>query len=269
MSEGDAVIVDGNKGIVYIDPDPPTLIHYQQAEEQRDSRSRVFIGSEHIPAKTQSGETVYVYACACDADEVDTALAEGADGLVLDMLGKGNVPADHFTTILQAAAGKPVVWILNELDLQLMNAATLYSVPHQITVLFPEDEFDGAVAASAGVLQDAADAAYEDDLEPPQINFGVVTREPETAAEGIEPHMSIAIDLRSCGPDEIGSEQLKTRLSEHVRLCGSDRLLVLVGEHEDAVGSVVGARATKLSVGCKMVADAKYAIRSIGTEEEA
>lgn len=105
VSEGDLVIVDGNNGIVHIDPDPQTISRYQQIDESTEARITVFISSEHIPARTQAGEIVYVYAIVTSKTDLARALDEGADGLLVNATG---APEEFTNRVAAAAGGKPV-----------------------------------------------------------------------------------------------------------------------------------------------------------------
>lgn len=168
IKEGDILIVDGYKGVVHIDPDPQVLIHYQQAEEQRHAREKVFITSEHIPAQTQSGETVYVYARMADDTKLAAALDNGADGLLVNLRGKSEDLSALCSRILQEVAGKPVTF---EVDLhfeEILRSAMLYCTPLQVTLVSDNPEL--LIAQVESVLDGIALEALQMDLEAPRVN---------------------------------------------------------------------------------------------------
>jgi len=168
IKEGDILIVDGYKGIVHIDPDPQVLIHYQQAEEQRHTREKVFITSEHIPAQTQTGETVFVYAWATDDSQLAAALDNGADGLLVDLKGNSGDLNALCSRILREIAGKPVTFVVDYHFEEILRAAMLYCTPLQVTLVSDNPEL--LAAQVEGVLDRIALEALQMDLEVPRVN---------------------------------------------------------------------------------------------------
>jgi phosphotransferase system enzyme I (PtsI) len=80
---GDLLIVDGTNGVVIVNPDTDTLDRYHarvrniQAHEVRLARLR------QLPAETTDGHRVHLYANIESPDEVELALARGAEGVGL------------------------------------------------------------------------------------------------------------------------------------------------------------------------------------------
>ncbi len=116
IDEDEILIVDGDRGRVYVAPDATILARYQTPIRQ--SR-RFFIDSAHLPARTASDDRpVAVLAAAPTLACVPSAIESGADGLWIpsdnDFLG----PEDVFQTsdeqretlhsLLGLAGGKPV-----------------------------------------------------------------------------------------------------------------------------------------------------------------
>lgn len=84
-NEGDIVIVDGDRGRVYVSPDAQTLARYQGPG--RRSR-RFFLDPVHVDAhRGGAGVRVSVQAAASDWDDVRAALAAGADGILIPQNG--------------------------------------------------------------------------------------------------------------------------------------------------------------------------------------
>lgn len=82
VKSGDRVIVDGSCGRVVVDPDMATLDEYKvrelnykalQAEQQRAADAEIY----------NNGERVYVFANAGSVEDVERAMAAGADGIGL------------------------------------------------------------------------------------------------------------------------------------------------------------------------------------------
>ena len=97
VPEGEWVIVDPVRGRVLIAPDAAAVARAQAQTE----RPRVLLGAAHLPARTQKGVEVAVWAVARSDGDLEEAMARGADGLVVpapsDLL-----PASLETPDLQA-----------------------------------------------------------------------------------------------------------------------------------------------------------------------
>jgi hypothetical protein len=116
IEEGEIVIVDGDRGRVYIAPDAMVITRYQTPT--RMSR-RFFLGSGHLPARTTSDDrAVAVLAPSPTLDAVTEAMDAGADGLWVppdnDFLGPeqsfqtSSQQREALTALMSLAAGKPV-----------------------------------------------------------------------------------------------------------------------------------------------------------------
>lgn len=82
VKSGDKLIVDGSGGRVVIDPDMATLDEYKlqelnykalQAEQQQSATAEIY----------RNGERIYVFANAGSVEDVERAMAAGADGIGL------------------------------------------------------------------------------------------------------------------------------------------------------------------------------------------
>ena len=226
IQEGDLAIVDGHRGLVYIDPDLSTLIHYQQAEEQKRLRKKIFISSQHIPPRTQSGTAVYIYAHISDERQLAEALHSGADGLLVDLRDTRDV--DFLpNAALREAAGKPVTFILEYGCEEIIRAAMTYCTAGQVTLASEHPDL------LASQVEHAMDRivleALQLNVDPPQVNLGGAY-----TAQNYNPALGLAavIDCRQSActatPDEstvvIVGRDLH-RIEESVRL-GARRLAV-------------------------------------------
>jgi len=125
VSGGDLVVLDGNRGLIIIDPDEKTLQDYRQ----RLQDTKVFLDSllrlRYLPAETRDGVPVNLLANIEFPEELETALSHGAYGIGLYrtefLYVEGDtVPSekDHFHAYKTAAEKfptKPV--IIRTLDL--------------------------------------------------------------------------------------------------------------------------------------------------------
>lgn len=82
IKSGDSLIVDGSEGRVVVDPDIATLDEYRvrelnykalQAEQKQSATTEIF----------HNGERIYVFANAGSVEDVERAMAAGADGIGL------------------------------------------------------------------------------------------------------------------------------------------------------------------------------------------
>lgn len=84
VKNGDLVIVDGIKGEVIINPDEAILKEYSDKkvkfEEEREELKKLI----HVETKTKNGKRVEVCGNIGKATDVDTVLANGGDGVVIN-----------------------------------------------------------------------------------------------------------------------------------------------------------------------------------------
>lgn len=79
--EDDIVIIDGDRGRVYIAPDAGTVARYQAP---LTLSRRFFLEGAHLPARTASDNRVVTVLCAAwSPAQAEDAMAQGADGLVV------------------------------------------------------------------------------------------------------------------------------------------------------------------------------------------
>ena len=84
-SEGDIVIVDGDRGRVYVSPDAQTLARYQGPGRRA---RRFFLDPVHVEARRGGhGPAIPVLAAVADWDDVREAMQAGADGILIPQGG--------------------------------------------------------------------------------------------------------------------------------------------------------------------------------------
>ncbi|TWT82392.1 Phosphoenolpyruvate-protein phosphotransferase [Planctomycetes bacterium CA13] len=119
------IIVDGDRGRVIIDPDEPTLEHYQQQLEQRRSLAVRLAELKDLPAETADGLRIQLSANIEFPQEAHACLERGADGIGLYRteflyLSSEEEPSeeDHYeaySQVIREMNGRPVV--IRTLDL--------------------------------------------------------------------------------------------------------------------------------------------------------
>lgn len=83
IASGDAIIVDGNRGRVYVNPDSKTVEHYRKEQEQLERNRISLMKLRDTPATTTDGETVILLANIEFPEEAEASLENGAEGIGL------------------------------------------------------------------------------------------------------------------------------------------------------------------------------------------
>lgn len=136
VAGGDRVIVDGNRGLLVLEPDESTEQRYRQQLEAQRTRSQHLAEIHTLPAETLDGHRIHLGANIEFPHEVEACLTRGADGVGLYRteflyLGMQGEPSeeDHFqaySRVVEAMGQRPVV--LRTLDL---GADKLGQLPRQ------------------------------------------------------------------------------------------------------------------------------------------
>src|SRR5262249_9143105 len=126
VSGGDLVIVDGNRGLLVLNPDPPTLERYEQTRSNFRSFETSLVGLRDLPAQTRDRVRIPLHGNIEFPQESGHCLDRGAEGVGLYRteflyLGKQTDPteADHLdaylTVVRTLGPNRPVV--IRTLDL--------------------------------------------------------------------------------------------------------------------------------------------------------
>lgn len=83
VNGGDTVIIDGNHGVVIINPDEQQLTEHRETERRRLHVEHELSGLRDLPAETKDGHVVSLQANIEFPAEVDDALDKGAKGVGL------------------------------------------------------------------------------------------------------------------------------------------------------------------------------------------
>jgi phosphotransferase system enzyme I (PtsI) len=118
VSGGDTVIIDGNKGLVILQPDEDTLAEYQRELEHGRAQAARLESLRELPAETLDGTRIEILGNIEFPYEVDHCLEHGADGIGLYRteflyLGAETEPTEEvhyqaYVRVAEAMAGKPV-----------------------------------------------------------------------------------------------------------------------------------------------------------------
>ncbi|GAC1464924.1 MAG: phosphoenolpyruvate--protein phosphotransferase [Isosphaeraceae bacterium] len=119
------VIVDGEEGLVVLDPDAPTLERYRKAAEERAARFEGLAGLADLPAETLDHERVELCGNIEFPEEAGACLGRGAAGIGLYrtefLFLTGDAPPEEdeqfatYAAVVRAMKGRPVT--IRTLDL--------------------------------------------------------------------------------------------------------------------------------------------------------
>ncbi len=259
VSEGDIIILDAKKGVAYIDPDLNTVIEYQQAELKRQEKGRIFITSEHLPARTQKGETILVYARVKDNNTVDLALDNGADGLFVDIRDIAKLDLDYIKRVLVAGLGKPIIFAVDTDATELVLAAAELAGPGQVTIMFDNEKFDDR-------FEEIEPALCEIDMnaDSADVNISILSKSFDFDIEKLPIHCSVALEV-------FNAESVQDHVREFIKKIARERDPIhanfVLGNALGALPVMVKAGVRCITVDPNDIQKAKYMIREIGMEE--
>jgi phosphotransferase system enzyme I (PtsI) len=132
VSGGDQVIVDGNRGVLILNPDEETLERYEQTRRSFFTFEKALVELRDLPAETRDGTRIALLGNIEFPQEAEHCLERGADGVGLYRteflyLNKQTDPTEPehveaYHTVLRTLGRKPVV--IRTLDLGADKFAT-------------------------------------------------------------------------------------------------------------------------------------------------
>ncbi len=119
IRQDDLLIIDGDAGIVIINPSPMILEEYQYRQSERTLERRKLNRLKNTPALTLCGKKIELLANIEMPSDADDALANGADGIglfrseFLFMNRAGNLPDEEeqfaaYSQVIASMQGRPV-----------------------------------------------------------------------------------------------------------------------------------------------------------------
>jgi phosphoenolpyruvate-protein phosphotransferase (PTS system enzyme I) len=119
VSGGDLIIIDGDQGLVILQPDEETIARYRREVEEHLSRAAQLKTLRDLPAETADGKRISLYGNIEFPHEVTHCLDRGADGIGLYRteflyVGSALEPDEDahyqaYAQVIQAMQGLPVV----------------------------------------------------------------------------------------------------------------------------------------------------------------
>jgi phosphotransferase system enzyme I (PtsP) len=83
VHEGDEVVVDGNAGVVYVNPSDEVIREYERVDREYRAFNKELEGLRGLPAETTDGRRVALYANVGLVGDLALALRHGAEGVGL------------------------------------------------------------------------------------------------------------------------------------------------------------------------------------------
>jgi len=115
-----SVIIDGDSGLVVLDPDAATLDRYRQASAERTARFAGLADLAYLPAETLDGHTIELWGNIEFPAEVEPCLDRGATGIGLYrteflFLNADRPPTEEeqflaYSAVVLSARGRPVTF---------------------------------------------------------------------------------------------------------------------------------------------------------------
>ncbi|MEX2444372.1 MAG: phosphoenolpyruvate--protein phosphotransferase [Alkalispirochaeta sp.] len=118
LSGGEQIIVDGNQGVVIVDPDPETLERYNRLQGEWHEHEVELMRLNDLPAETKDGKLIWLKGNIEISEEVDGVASHGADGIGLfrseflflqpDGLPSEEEQCQAYRRVLEAMGQRPV-----------------------------------------------------------------------------------------------------------------------------------------------------------------
>lgn len=118
LRDGDQVIIDGIQGVLIVNPSPLALEQYKKMQERYLDDRMTLAALKGVPAQTLDGLSISLQANIELPDEVELALANGADGIGLFrseflFIGRNELPTEEeqylaYASVVNAMQNRPV-----------------------------------------------------------------------------------------------------------------------------------------------------------------
>jgi phosphotransferase system enzyme I (PtsI) len=119
IKDGDRLILDGQSGVITINPDSETVEQYRVKKENWLKQSNLLRSLKDIPATTTDGIHIKLLANIGDANDMEQAISFGAEGsgllrTELLFMGRDALPGEDeqfefYKAVVLKAKGKPVI----------------------------------------------------------------------------------------------------------------------------------------------------------------
>jgi phosphocarrier protein FPr len=139
VPDGTTLLLDGDAGVVYLDPDEELLVAYERRSSAREKAAREARAGAGQPALTRDGRRIEVVANIGSPEDVPAAIANGAEGVGLLrteflFLERSTMPSEDeqyaaYRTVAERLGGRPLV--LRTLDVGADKPLAYLPVPEE------------------------------------------------------------------------------------------------------------------------------------------
>jgi len=139
VREGDEVVVDGNAGVVYLNPSAEVIREYERLDREYRAFNRELESLCNLPAETRDGRRIALYANIGLVGDVALAIRHGAEGVGLyrtevPFLTYRDLPSEEeqvqlYARVITAMHGRPVT--IRTLDVGADKYASYIRLPRE------------------------------------------------------------------------------------------------------------------------------------------
>src|SRR4029453_2906045 len=83
VPEGTQLVLDGDQGALHVDPSPELVREYERKSAERAEDAQRALASARRPPRTRDGRRIEIVANVGSPEDVDAAVANGAEGVGL------------------------------------------------------------------------------------------------------------------------------------------------------------------------------------------
>jgi hypothetical protein len=249
VADDSLLLVDGDRGVVLLDPDSASIAAFQAERDRISPRRRFYLDFAHQPARTASGKAIPVIASVANPEEASRAAAAGADSLYLPessnyLTADQEEPeqTDRLLQIAHAAVGKPLT-IAGDLSTLSAHAMLRAALRMEVSMALPLSLRATGFAQTRETVEDA-----RVDLTDQETDFGDIRIQGRAQrGEELEDDLSEFLVGRIIATGVGGANQLEEDWLEDLT-AEAGSLLIPVLATIDTVDPDAVARLVKLGV---------------------
>jgi len=199
------VLVDGDRGVVLVDPDSAAIAAYQAERDRLAPRHRLYLDYAHQIAHTQDGREIHVLARVETEEDVRRAIENGADALYVPadspLLPAHADDEEQYETLMrlgEMAVGKPITLAG---DMMRLSADALLRAASHIELTLAARLADGmeSFEEMRHYLQERRDALLMEEIAFADFRLAGAARIEEPFADDLEDYLigRVVVDIGS------------------------------------------------------------------------
>jgi signal transduction protein with GAF and PtsI domain len=275
--EDDALLLlDGDRGVVLVDPDGIVLATYQAERERLSPRRRVFLDYTHQPARTLDGKEIRVIAAAHSLEEVRQGVECGADAIyvasteaIVNPISDDEEQYRELMELVEAAAGKPIT-ISGNLESISLSALMQAAARAEFTLALPVPPDPDMFSDLAAYQQEVRDLLIAEETDFGEVRLGGRIEMEQPVLESLENASLSKLVLDASMPDALSQESSREWLEEVVSAASGMLLpveMLLPGEAVSMTAVALGLGASGLIVEPRGVQEVKELVRTLSVAE--